>query len=188
MSSTFGFFTNPRLFLARISPVVQIQRRSLQARRKKALLNAVKEQGYILKIEIENHKNSLHKLNESWKNYYTNVEVAIKKLQESENFDNELSFKTARNFIEFMSKITQTKDTEVRISAIESVTEKVRTYEKTLPPKPIPTAKKSLLFYKDILNNYLSQMRTELEYWKKQTELEELEKQQQSLSQKMRRI
>jgi hypothetical protein len=68
------------------------------------------------------------------------------------------------------------------------VTKKVKNYEKTLPPKPIPKAKKSLLFYKNILNDYLSQMRVELEYWKQQDELEELEKKQQSLVQKMNRV
>lgn len=188
MSSTFNLFSNPRLFWARISPVVQIQRRNLQIRRQKALSRAVKEQGYIIKVEIENLKSSLHQLNEKWKNYYTSVELAIHKLQESDNFDNELSFKTARNFIDFMSKITETKDIEIRISAIESVTKKVNDYEKTLPPKPIPKAKKSLLFYKDILNNYLNQMRVELEYWKKQGELEELEKKQLNLAQKMSRV
>ena len=188
MSSTFNLFSNPRLFLARLSPVVQIQRRSLHLRRQKALSRAVKEQGYMVKIEIENLKNSLHQLNEKWKSHYSNVESSIRKLQESDNFDNELSFKTARNFIDFMSKITETKDIETRISAIESVTKKVKNYEKTLPPKPIPKAKKSLLFYKNILNDYLSQMRVELEYWKQQDELEELEKKQQSLVQKMSRV
>ena len=46
MSTKTGFFTNPRIFLARFSPTVQIQRRRLNARRRAALSRAVKEQSY----------------------------------------------------------------------------------------------------------------------------------------------
>jgi chromosome segregation ATPase len=162
-----------RLYLLQISPITWFNRLSLRYKRYKSLTRALQEEIVYKKLERQKLHSQLHTFNKQWKELNQEIQIHADKVKNISVFD-KTSGQYHAEFLDNVKAINQIGNPGEKIRGLEELVGRLIQHEEDRQNQSVVASSQTSRTYRDFLDLLLHMTTVELNYWKAEQSIEDL--------------